>query len=155
MFQTKSLFVNEVKRILELSPGPRSVRYKAFRIDYRSMLGLMLESPGEFVKNVKVALHYSLLELTDTEKRYAKTNLTRNGATLRALEQMGLVGDDPGRHVTNLCGRVVFEVEGEARIEWKSKLKEEFGLVGKRLTPSEVEETYGASIGIIDDKGAK
>jgi hypothetical protein len=151
MFQTKSLIVNEVRRILGFSDGPPSIRYKAFRIDYGSMLALVTQSPRELMKNLKVALRYSFLELTDTEKRYAKTNLTRNGATLRALEQMDLIGDDAGRHVANLCGRVVFEVEGEARIEWKKKLKEQFGLVGRRLTLSEVEELYGAGIGIMDD----
>jgi hypothetical protein len=64
---------------------------------------------------------------------------------------MGLIGDDAGLHVANLCGRVVFEVEGEARIEWKNRLKEQFGLVGRPLTSSEVEAIYGADIGIIDD----
>lgn len=151
MFQTKSLFLNEMRRILGLSERPRSIRYKAFRIDYKGMLALVKESPRELMKNLKVALHYSLLELTDTEKRYAKTNLKRNGATLRALEQMGLIGDDAGLHVANLCDRVVFEVEGEAKIEWKNRLKEQFGLVGRHLTPSEVEAIYGAGIGIIDD----
>ncbi|MCG6535244.1 MAG: hypothetical protein L7F78_11245 [Syntrophales bacterium LBB04] len=151
MFQTKSLFVNEVRHILGLSEKPQNIRYKAFRIDYGGMLALVPESPRELKKNLKVALHYSLLELTDTEKRYAKTNLKRNGATLRALEQMGLLGDDAGCHVANLCGRVVFEVEGEARIEWKNRLKEQFGLVGTHLTPSEVEATYGAGIPITDD----
>jgi hypothetical protein len=151
MFQTKSLFLNEMRRILGLSERPRSIRYKAFRIDYKGMLALVKESPRELMKNLKVALHYSLLELTDTEKRYAKTNLKRNGATLRALEQMGLIGDDAGLHVANLCDRVVFEVEGEAKVEWKNRLKEQFGLVGRHLTPSEVEAIYGAGIGIIDD----
>src|SRR5271157_668486 len=151
MFQTKSLLVNELKRIFGLSNPPQSLRYKAFRIDYKSLLALVAESPRELMKNLKVALHYSLLELTDKEKRYAKTNLKRNGTTLRALQQMGLIGDDAGRHVVNLCGRVVFEVEGEARIDWKNRLKEEFGLVGTRLTPSEVATTYGADIGIVDD----
>jgi len=151
MFQTKSLIVNELKRIFGLSNPPQSLRYKAFRIDYKSLLALVAESPRELMKNLKVALQYSLLELTDTEKRYAKTNLKRNDATLSALQQMGLIGDDAGCHVANLCGRAVFEVEGEARIEWKKRLKEEFGLVGTRLTPSEVATTYGADIGIIDD----
>ena len=151
MFQTKSLFVNEVRRILGLSERPESIRYKAFRIDYRGMLGLVKESPRELMKNLKVALHYSFLELTDTEKRYAKINLKRNGATLRALEQMGLVGNDAGIHVANLCGRVVFEVGGEARNEWKNRLKEQFKLVGRDLTPSEVEAAYGAGIRIMDD----
>ena len=151
MFQTKSMVFNEMKHILGLSEGPRSVRYKAFRIDYRGMVGLMLESPGELTRNVKVALHYSLLELIDTEKRYAQTNLRRNAATLRALDEMGLIGDDPGRHVANLCGRVVFEVEGEAKIEWKSTLKEQFGVAGRRLTPSEVEAIYGANIPVLHD----
>lgn len=151
MFQTKSLVVNEVRRILGLSDGPQSIRYKSFRIDYGGMLALVLESPRELMKNLKVALHYALLEMTDTEKRYAKTNLKRNGATLHALEQMGLIGDDAGHHVANLCSRVVFEVEGERKIEWKNKLKEQFGLVGRHLTPSEVEAVYGARVGIIDD----
>jgi hypothetical protein len=154
MFQTKSLFVNEMRRILGVADGPQSIRYKAFRIDYGGILALVAESPRELMKNLKVALHYALLELTDTEKRYAKTNLKRNGATLRALEQMSLIGDDAGRHVANLCGRVVFEVEGEARIEWKNKLKEQFGLVGRHLAPSEVEAIYGAGIRIIDDISA-
>ncbi len=151
MFQTKSLLVNELRRILGLSDRPQGLRYKAFRIDYRSLLALVKQSPRELMKNLKVALLYSLLELTDKEKRYAKINLKRNGATLRALQQMGLIGNDADRHVVNLCGRVVFEVEGEARVVWKSRLKEEFGLVGRRLTPSEVETKYGADIGIIGD----
>jgi hypothetical protein len=154
MFQTKSLFVNEVRRILGLSEGPESIRYKAFRIDYGGILALVEESPRELIKNLKVALQYALLELTDTEKRYAKANLKRNGAILGALEEMGLIGADAGRHVANLCGRVVFEVEGEARVEWKNRLKEQFGLMGRDLTPSEVEAIYGADIGIIDDIGA-
>jgi hypothetical protein len=154
MFQTKSLFVNEVRRILGLSEGPESIRYKAFRIDYGGILALVKESPRELIKNLKVALQYALLELTDTEKRYAKANLKRNGATLGALEEMGLIGADAGRQVANLCGRVVFEVEGEARVEWKNRLKEQFGLMGRDLTPSEVEAIYGADIGIIDEIGA-
>ncbi len=154
MFQTKSLLVNEVRRILGLSERPQSVRYKAFRIDYGRILALVLENPQELIKNLKVALHYALLEMTDTEKRYAKTNLKRNGATLQALEQMGLIGDDAGHHVANLCSRLVFEVEGERTIEWKNKLKEQFGLVGRHLTSSEVEAVYGARIGIIDDISA-
>ncbi len=151
MFQTRSLLVNEVKRILRLSDGPESIRYKAFRIDYGGIVGLVKENPGELMKNLKVALHYSLLELTDTEKRCARTNLKRNAATLRALEEMGLIGDDPGRHVASLWGRAVFEVEGEARIGSKSRLKEEFGVVGSRLTPPEVETMYGAAIGMVEE----
>ncbi len=151
MFQTKAMLVNEGKRILGLAAKPQSLRYKSFRIDYGGLLALVAESPRELMKNLKVALHYSLLELTDTEKRYAITNLKRNAATLGALEQMGLIGDDPGHHVANLCSRVVFEVTGEAKIAWKNRLKEQFGLVGKHLTPAEVETIYGADIGIIDD----
>jgi len=150
MFQTKSMFVNEVKRILGLSEKPQNIRYKSFRIDYGAMMAMVEENPRELMKNLKVAFHYSLLEVTDTEKRYAKTNLKRNAATLRALEQMGLIGDDPGHHVANLCSRVVFEVNGETKIEWKNRLKEQFGLVGKHLSPSEVETIYGADMGIID-----
>ncbi len=151
MFQTKSMLVNEVKRILGLADEPQSIRYKSFRIDYGGLLALAAESPRELMKNLKVAFHYSLLELTDTEKRYAITNLKRNAATLGALEQMGLLGDDPGRHVANLSSRVVFEVAGEAKIAWKGRLKEQFGLVGKHLAPAEVEAIYGAAIGIMDD----
>lgn len=151
MFQTKSMLANEVRRILGLSDKPQSLRYKSFRIDYGGMLNLVVESPRELLKNLKVALHYSLLELTDTEKRYAKINLKRNAATLHALEQMGLIGNDPGHHVANLCSRVVFEIKGEARIAGKNRLKEQFGLVGRHLTPSEVEAIYGAEIGIIND----
>ncbi len=151
MFRTKSLVANEVRRILGSADGPQSVRYKSFKIDYRSMAAMAEENPRELIKNMKVALRYSLLELTDTDKRYAKMNLQRNSATLRALDEMGLIGDDAGRHVANLCGRVVFEVEGETRIGWKKRLKEQFGIVGRRLTSPEAEEVYGATIGVADD----
>lgn len=151
MFQTKSLFTNEVRRILGLSEEPQSIRYKSFRMDYAAMLSLARENPRELMKILKVALKYSLLEFADTDKRYARVNLARNAATLHSLEEMGLLGNDSHHDVANLCGRVVFEVEGEAEVDWKIRLKEQFGLVGKRLDPSEVETIYGADIGIMDD----
>ena len=151
MFRTKSLVANEARRILGSADGPDSIRYKAFKIDYRSMAAMAETNHAELIKNVKVALHYSFLELTDTDKRYARMNLKRNSATLRALDEMGLIGDDAGRHVANLCGRVVFEVEGETKIEWKKRLKEQFEIIGRRLTSPEVEEVYGATIGAEDD----
>jgi len=154
MFQTKFLFLNEAKRILGFSDEPRSIRYKSFRIDYRNMLAQVKANPGELIKNLKVALQYTALEFTDAEKRYARANLERNAATIDALKQMGRIGNDPGRDIVNMCGRVVFEVEGEAGVEWKNRLKEQFGLVGKRLTPSEVRAIYGADIKIIDDMNA-
>ncbi|MDY0042329.1 MAG: hypothetical protein RBS57_18625, partial [Desulforhabdus sp.] len=102
-------------------------------------------------KNLKVALQYVGLELMDAEKRYARINLQRNNATINALKEMERVGDDPNHDVVNMCGRVVFEVEGEGRSVWKNRLKEQFGLVGKRLTPMEVKAIYGVDIKIIDD----
>jgi hypothetical protein len=154
MFRTRSLIVNEVKRLLGLSEPPQSIRYKAFKIDYGSMLAMAARNPQELMRNIKVALHYSVLEFIDTQKRYAKTNLERNGATLLALSEMGLIGDNPRRHVANLCSRLVFEIEGEARIEWKKRLKEEFGIIERRLIPSEVEAIYGDCTGIIDEMKA-
>lgn len=154
MFQTKSMFVNEAKRILGLVERPRDIRYKSFRIDYEALLALAKENPDELIKNIKVALQYTVLEFTDSEKRFAKTNLERNAATLDALEQMGRIGNDPDHDIVNMCGRVVFEVEKEAKVEWKNRLKEQFGLVGNRLTTSEVKAFYGADIKIIDDINA-
>lgn len=151
MFQTRSLFVNEVKGILGLLEPPSHIRYKSFRIDYRQMLGLLRDNPNEFVKNVKVALQYAVLELTDCDKRFAKINLRRNRATLAALEQMGLIGGAPDRDMVNLCGRVVFEVEQESRVEWKHRLKEQFGLLGKKLSSEEVKSIYGAELKVFKD----
>jgi hypothetical protein len=45
MFRTKSMFVNEVKRILGLSPDPQSLRYKSFRIDYRGIIRSLGHDP--------------------------------------------------------------------------------------------------------------
>ena len=151
MFQTKSLVVNEARRILGLIDGPQSIRHKAFKIDYESMAAMLMDNRQELIKNVKVALHYSLLELADTDKRYARRNLKRNQATLCALEEMGLVGDDPGHDVANLCGRVVFEIEGEGKIKWKNRLKEEFGIAERLLTQKEVEQLYGSTIPMMDE----
>jgi hypothetical protein len=151
MFQTRSLFINELKGFLGLLEPPEHIRYKSFRIDYGQLLNLLREDPKELVKNVKVALQYALLELTDSDKRFAKINLHRNRATLAALEQMGRIGDDPDKDIVNLCGRVVFEVEKEARIAWKHKLKEQFGLLGKKLSIEEVQSIYGAELKILED----
>ena len=151
MFQTRSLFMNEVKGFLGLLEPPPHIRYKSFRIDYRQMLELLKENPNEFIKNMKVALQYAALELTDCDKRFAKINLQRNRTTLAALEQMGLIGDDPDKDMVNLCGRVVFEVEKESRVAWKHRLKEQFGLLGKKLSTDKVKSVYGAELEVFED----
>ena len=151
MFQTRTLFINEVKGLLGLLEPPQHIRYKSFRIDYPQMLDLLRDNPREFVKNVKVALQYAALEVIDSDKRFAKMNLQRNRATLAALEQMGLIGDDPDTNIVNLCGRVVFEVEKESRVAWKHRLKEQFGLLGKQLSLDEVKSIYGAELKVFAD----
>ncbi len=154
MFQTKSLFINEVKHLLGLREAPQSLRFKSFRMDYRAMSRLARTNPGEFLKNIKVALQYALLELTDSEKRYARMNLTRNAATIKALEEMGCVGSDPRKHIINLCGRVVYEVSGESTIAAKAALKREFGLLGKRLSAAELRSIYGTELAVFQDMQA-
>lgn len=154
MFQTKSLFINEVRRILRLSNLPRSLRFKAFRIAYSDMAKLFREDIDELAKNIRVALQYAVLELTDCEKRYARMNLERNVSTLRALEEMGCIGSDPDKHVINMCGRVVYEVPEEAKIDSKAELKREYGLLGKHLSPDEIRSIYGAELKILQDVSA-
>ena len=151
MFQTKSILMNEAKRILGLSPDPQSLCFKAFRIDYRGIIGGLGRDFRQGLKNFKVPLQYGALELTDRDQRWAKTNLQRNAATLGALEQMNLIGDNPQRDVINLCGRVVFEVAEEGKIAWKTRLKEQYGLTGKRLSLEEVQKVYGAPLPILQD----
>ncbi|MGA7876033.1 MAG: hypothetical protein WCA08_10240 [Desulfoferrobacter sp.] len=154
MFQTKSLFINEAKRIMGISDAPQSLRFKSFRLDYRAMSNLAKKNTKEFLKNIKVALQYALLELTDSENRYARMNLTRNAATLAALEEMGCTGNDPGKHMINMCGRVVYEVSGESKVASKAELKKEFGMLGKHLSIEEIRAIYRADLKIFQDVNA-
>ncbi len=155
MFQTRSMVVNEAARIMGLAEGPASLRYKSFRIDYRSMASMAVRNRPELRKNVEVALHYSFLEMTDKDNKYARVNLKRNQATLRALREMDLVGDRPEHDVINLCGRVVFEVDGERSIERKKHLREEYGIAAAPLGTADVEEVYGGSIGMLEEMRAR
>jgi hypothetical protein len=154
MFQTKSMLMNEANRILGLSPDPQSLRFKAFRIDYRGIVAGFGRNFREGLKNFKVPLQYGMLEFTDHDQRWAKTNLQRNAATLAALGQMNLIGSDRHRHVINLCGRVVFEVAAEGKIPGKTRLKEKCGLTGERLSREEVEKVYGAPLPILHEMRA-
>jgi hypothetical protein len=151
MFETKTLALNEMKRLAGLAHGPESNRYKAFRLDYQDILLLAKENPKELIKNTKVSLQYAALELTDVEKSFARTNLERNAATIKALEEMGRIGSNPEHDIVNMCSRVVFEVEGEAKGEWKSRLKEQFGLLGEAISLEEIRTIYGADLDILND----
>jgi len=151
MFQTRHLLGNELQRLTGLAEGPESLRFKAFKIDYRSAMRLLAKKPREFLQNVKVALRYAAYEFTDRRQTHAEINLQRISATITALEQMGCVGSDPDKDIVNLGGRVVFEVTAETPVAAKSRLKEKYGLIGRELAPEEVSVAYGVKIGMLDE----
>lgn len=151
MYRTAALVRNELRRMLRRSEGPRHPRFKSFKIDYSSAVRLFKEDPREFLKLIQVALEYVIHEFTDSEHRYARINLKRNAATIRALKEMGRVGNNPDRDIVNMCARIVFEIPEEPAVDAKKRLKREYGLEGRRLSIEEVKEIYGDSPQILDD----
>lgn len=151
MYRTRGLIFNEVRKLAGLLHDPKSIRFKSFKIDYRSAIKMLKDNARELAKLLRVNLDYVKYELTDTQNHWARRNLIRNAATINALKEMNRIGDDPDHDFLDLQGRVVFEVEKEPRIWAKEKLKEEFGLQGKTLSAPEVMEIFGCRPEIIGD----
>ncbi len=151
MFQTTSMIFHEWRRMLGLSHDPQSLRFKSLKIHYGRTVAMVKNDPKELLKLFKVVFRYVLYEFTDTKNHYARVNLERNAATINALKEMGLVGSDPDHNFIDMCGRVVFEVEGESRVNKKEKLKRQYALDGKKLSSKEVREIYGDRLKILED----
>jgi glycine/D-amino acid oxidase-like deaminating enzyme len=151
MYRTKGLILSEIKRLVSLGEGPKSIRFKSFKIDYHSAIKMLKTNPREFAKLLRINAEYVIYQLTDTQHRWARRNLIRNAATMKALREMNRIGKDPDHDFLNMPGRVVFEVEKEPRILAKEKLKEEFGLQGEALSVSDVMEIFGCRPEIVRD----
>lgn len=149
MYRTKGLIFNEIRKLVGLREDPKSIRFKSFKIDYHSAIKMLMANPREFAKLLRVNADYVICELTDTQNRWARRNLMRNAATIKALREMNRIGKDPDHDFLNMPGRVVFEVEKEPLILAKEKLKEEFGLQGKALSIPDVMEIFGCRPEII------
>ncbi len=151
MYRTSGLVFTEARKRAGLLDDPKSIRFKSFKIDYRSAIKMLKTNPRELAKLLKVNLDYVKYELTDTQNHWARRNLIRNAATINALKEMNRIGEDPDHDFLDLKGRVVFEVEKEPRIMAKEKLKEEFGLQGKALSVAEVMKIFGCRPEIVID----
>ncbi len=151
MYQTKGLIFNEIRKLVGLREDPKNIRFKSFKIDYHSAIKMLKANPREFAKLLRVNADYVICELTDSQNRWARRNLMRNAATIKALREMNRIGKNPDHDFLNMPGRVVFEVEKEPRVLAKERLREEYGLQGKALSVPDVMKIFGCRPEIIRD----
>jgi len=151
MYRTFPLLVDELRGFAGLRPGPHLPEYKSFRIDYPALARLMVSNPGAFGNFLRVAGTYVFHEFADRSLRFAHANLARNGATLRAVREMGLMGDRPDRDLIHPMGRIVYERPGEPTTPGKVWLKRKYGLDAIDLSPEALRRAYGGEVPILED----
>ncbi|MFP4030879.1 MAG: hypothetical protein ACLFTV_04865 [Desulfococcaceae bacterium] len=154
MYRTFPLLVDELRGFLGLRPGPLRPEYKSFRIDYPALARLMVSDPEAFGNFIRVAGTYVFHEFTDRSLRFARANLARNGATLRAVREMGLMGDRADRDLIHPMGRIVYERPGEPTTAGKVRLKREYGLDALDLPPEAVRRAYGSEVPVMAEVAA-
>lgn len=146
MYRTRSLLGSEIRKLIGFDKAPDHPAFRSFKLDYPKILDLYRKTPRAFSTLMETVTSYIYNELTDRDYRFAHANLRRNGATLRAIREMGLMGDQPDRDLVNPAGRLVFELPDEPVVRGKRVLKKQYGLTGEPVAPEMLRHFYGTDV---------